>query len=169
MKSVLEKCNLSFIINFVSELLPDIIFHRNHLKHYRNSHSDIYSFYDNCIIIGADFAENLSVPVKFEPKSMYWSHQQVTIHSGILKVNGEKSYHPYFLDDRLHDSTFTDIAIKEMLASTYVQESDAIIIESDNCTTQYKSASHFFKLQQLSDVFCKPIICIWSIAGHGKG
>ena len=139
MKSVLEKCNLSFI-NFISELLPDIIFHRNHLKHYRNSHSHIYSFYDNCIITGADFLENLSVPVKFEPKSMYWSHQQVTIHSGILKVNGEKPYHPYFSDDRLHDSTFTDIAIKEMLTFTDVQESDAIIIESDNCTTQYKSA-----------------------------
>ena len=100
---------------------------------------------------------------------MHWSHRQVTIHSGILKVNGEKSYHPYFLDNKLHESTFTDIAIKEMLTSTDVQESDAIIIESDNCTTQYKSASNFFKLQQLSDVFRKPIIHIWSIAGHGKG
>ena len=65
-------------------------------------------------------------------------------------------------------STFTDIAIKEMLTSTDVQESDAIITESGNCITQYKSASHFFKLQQLSDVFCKPIIHLWSIAGHGK-
>ena len=64
---------------------------------------------------------------------------------------------------------FTDIAIKEMLNSTDVQESDKIIIESDNCTTQYKSASHFLKLQQLSDIFCKPIIRIWSIVGHGKG
>ena len=80
-----------------------------------------------------------------------------------------KSYHPYFSDDSLHNSTFTDIATKEMLMSTDVRESNAIIIESDNCTTQYKSASHFFKLQQLSDVFCKPIICIRSIAGHRKG
>ena len=72
------------------------------------------------------------------------------------------------MDNRLHDSTFTDMAIKEMLRSTDVQESDAIIIENDNCTTQHKAASDFFKLQQLSDVFCKPIICIWSIAGHGK-
>ena len=168
MKSVQQKCNLSFIINFISELLSDIIFYRNHLKHYRNSHLDVYGFYDNCSIIDADFAESLSVPVKFEPQSMQWSHQQVTIHSRILKVKGEKSYHPYFSDDRLHNSTFNDIAIKEMLTSTDVQESDAIIIERDNYTTQYKSASHFFKLQQLSDVFCKPIICIWSIAGHGK-
>ena len=53
---------------------------------------------------------------------MHWSHQQVTtIHIGILKINAEKSYHPYFSDDRFHDSTFTDIAIKEMLTSTDVQ------------------------------------------------
>ena len=52
---------------------------------------------------------------------MHWSHQQVTIHIGILKINAEKSYHPYFSDDRFHDSTFTDIVIKEMLTSTDVQ------------------------------------------------
>lgn len=92
-----------------------------------------------------------------------------SIHSGSLNINGEKSYHLYFLDDRLLDSTFADIAIKEMLMSTDVQESDAMIIENDNCTTQYKSASDSFKLQQLSDVYCKPIIRIWSVAGHGKG
>ena len=107
--------------------------------------------------------------MKFEPQSMHWSHQQVTVHIGITKVNGGKSYHPYFFDYILHDSIFTDIAITEMLNSTDVQELDTIIIESGNCTTQYKLASHFFKLQQLSDVLCKPIICIWSIAGHGKG
>ena len=56
MKSVQEKCNVSFII-LISELLPDIIFHRNNLKHYRNSHSDICIIYGNCIIIDADFAE----------------------------------------------------------------------------------------------------------------
>ena len=53
--------------------------------------------------------------------------------------------------------------------STDVQESNAIIIESNNCTAQYKSASPFFKLQHLSDVVYKPVIRIWSIAGHGKG
>ena len=90
------------IINFISELLSDIISHRNHLKH-RNCHSDVHNFHDNCIIVDADFAENISVPVKIEPQSMHWSHQQVTIHSGITKFNGEKSYHPYFSDDRSHD------------------------------------------------------------------
>ena len=72
MKSVQEKCNLTFITDFISEKLPDIIFHKNHLKHYKNFHSDIYSFYDSCISIDADFAENLSVPVKLEPQSMHW-------------------------------------------------------------------------------------------------
>ena len=36
--------------------------------------------------------ENLSIPVKYEPQSLHWAHNQITIHSGILKVDGVKSY-----------------------------------------------------------------------------
>ena len=36
------------------------------------------------------------------------------------------------------DSIFPETAITEMLSSTDAQELITIIIESDNCTTQYK-------------------------------
>ena len=44
-----------------------------------------------------------------------------------------------------------------------------IVIASDNCTSQYKSAKHFYNLQTISNVLNKRIICIFGVAGHGKG
>ena len=46
---------------------------------------------------------------------------------------------------------------------------EVIVIESDNCSNQYKSAQHFFHLQELANIFKKDIIRIHGIAGHGKG
>ena len=135
LKSVQEKRELSFVMNFILELLPDIMYHRNHLKHCRKCHSQVHNFFNKCAIIDVDFSENLSVPVKFQPQSMHWCHQQVRIHSGITKINGEKTYHPYFSEDKTHDSVFSNIAIKEMLDGADLQEAEVIIIESDN----YKS------------------------------
>ena len=40
--------------------------------------------------IDVDFPENLKVPVKYEPQSIHWSHEQVTIHSAILKYQGRR-------------------------------------------------------------------------------
>ena len=163
------KHDIVFILNFISELLPDIIYHRNHMRHYRNCLQQVLNFHDRCALLDADFAENLTVPVKYEPQSLHWCHQQVSIHSGITKFSGEKIYHAYFSDDRTHDVVFTDLALREMLASLDVDDAVVIIIESDNCRNQYKSAAHFSKLQKIADAYNKQIIRIWSVAGHGKG
>ena len=80
----------------------------------------------NILQIDADFSENLSVPVKYEPRSMYWSHEQISVHSGITKLNGEKIYHPYFSDDKSHDVVFTDLAIKEMLTTANIDEASPV-------------------------------------------
>ena len=161
------KHDIHDILEFISDLLPGIIYHRNHLRHFRQCLPEVLNLFDNCVIIDADFSENLTVPVKYEPQSMHWAHEQVNIHSGITKVSGEKIYHPYFSDDKSHDVVFTDLVNKEMLTATDVGNADLIIIESDNCSSQYKSAAHFSKLQELSNAYQKPRI--WSIAGHGKG
>ena len=115
LNAIQRKHNLSFIVNFISDLLPGIIHHRNHLRHYRFCMPEILSLYENCITLDANFAENLKVPVKYESQTMHWCHQQITIHSGITKSNGEKTYHAYFSDDTTHDQVFVDTAMKEML------------------------------------------------------
>ena len=52
------------------------------------------------LFIDIDFSENLKLPVKFEPQSLHWCHEAITMHSGIVKLHREKSYHPYVSDDK---------------------------------------------------------------------
>ena len=44
-----------------------------------------------------------------------------------------------------------------------------LLINSDNCSSQYKCAQHFAKLQDNANTKDAIIIRIWSIAGRGKG
>ena len=148
--------------------MKKIIHHRNQLKHYRNT---IHTFKEqfDAVSIDIDFAENLTVPVKFEPQSLHWSHEQITVHSGILKCAGEKSYHPYLSNNKKHDQTFVSITIKEILNEARFEAGSYCIIESDNCTSQYKSAAHFYDLQEIANKNEIAIVRVFGIAGHGKG
>ena len=44
-----------------------------------------------------------------------------------------------------------------------------IIIGSNNCKSQYKSAAHFASIQLIADFYDKKVLQIFVIAGHGKG
>jgi len=105
------------------------------------------------------------VPVKLEPQSLHWSHNQVTVRSGILKLTGENFYHPYLSDNRKHDKKFVLLCFEKMLSTYDVPENHYIVIGSDNCTSQYKSAEHFYDLQSISDSFNRKIILVYGIAG----
>ena len=78
--------------------------------------------------------------MKYEPQSLHWSHEQVTVYSGIMKVKGEKSYYPYFSDSLKHDQVFVKKVLEDMLSDIEIPQETTIVIESDNCTSQYKSA-----------------------------
>ena len=87
---------------------------------------------------------------------MHWSQAQVTVHSGILnKVDGEKYYCPAFSDDLKHDQKFVKLAIDGILKLVTVEEDSVVMTESDNCSSQYKSAEHY-DLQLLSCHVFKP-------------
>ena len=94
-----------FLVNFVDNILAKLIYHRNMLKYYRNTRRISESLFDS-LSIDINFAENLTVQVKYEPQSLHWSHEQVTVHSEIMKVKGKKTYHPYFSDSLKHDQVF---------------------------------------------------------------
>ena len=53
--------------------------------------------------------------MKHEPQSLHWIHDQITICSGIFKVDGEKSNHPYLSKDFKHDQQFVQIPLEKML------------------------------------------------------
>ena len=43
------------------------------------------------------------------------------------------------------------------------------VVESDNCTSQYKSRRHFSHMQDMAEETGMTIIRVYGIAGHGKG
>ena len=86
-----------------------------------------------------------------------------------MKVDGIKSYHRYISNDKKHDQSFVKVAIEEMLNETAVQIGSNIIIESDNCSSQYKSCQHFYGMQLLANHYDINMICIFGIAENGKG
>ena len=78
-----------------------------------------HSFRNNfdALCLDIDFSENLSIPVKFEPQLMHWHKATITVYSGILKLHGEKSYHPYLSNDKHHNQKFVKVVLKEIIQS----------------------------------------------------
>ena len=58
LKAVSTNTTLSFITNFISRILPEIINHRNHLKHYRSTVKIFKECFDT-LYIDVYFSENL--------------------------------------------------------------------------------------------------------------
>ena len=70
--------------------------------------------------------------------------------------------------DKKHDQTFVKLVLEEMIG-TVENIPESCVIESDNCSSQYKSAQHFDDLQYICNKIGAPIIRLFSVAGHGKG
>ena len=109
------------------------------------------------------------MPVKYEPQSLHWCHEQITVHSGLMKYKGEKSYHPYLSHEIKHDQYFVESVLTEMLGGVEVKRNTTIVIESDNCSSQYKSTAHFDSNQRLADEYRVKIVRFFGIPEHGKG
>ena len=63
LKSQITNANMSYILNFLSEFLPNIINHRNSLRHYQATIKEFYNSLEH-VSIDVDFPEHLPVPVK---------------------------------------------------------------------------------------------------------
>ena len=98
---------------------------------------------------------------------MHWDHDQVTVHSGITKYDSDKYYCTHLSEDRTHDHVFVDEVLTQVVGDA--PRKGRILINSNNCSSQYKCIQHFAKLQNLADKSDATVIRIWSIAGHSKG
>ena len=49
-----------------------------------------------------------------------------------------------------------------------ISHATTILVISDNCKSQYKSAKHFYHLQMLTYGKKKQVLRVWPNAGHGK-
>jgi hypothetical protein len=120
------------------------IHHRNLLRNFRYAKPIVLENFENLTHLSIDFSENLTVPVKQEPQSLHWYKEQKTIHNVVMRNNEGKSYHPHFSDDLTKDQEFVTVSLREILDNTEIKSNDMLIIESDNCCNQYKSAKSFF-------------------------
>ena len=169
LKAVSRCTDMSYILGFMDKILCKIIHHRNQLKHFRGTKPLVLENL-NAVEIEIDFSENLDKPVKYEPQSLHWTSDQLSGHSGIHFVNDEKSFHVHMSDDLDHDQAFVDQAMGTILE---VVGSDAdgkcLVVCSDNCTGQYKSAENFYNLQMIANKYEATLIRIYGVANHGKG
>ena len=101
------------------------------------------------LYIDIDFSENLKIPVKWEPRSLHWHHEQVTFPSGIVKVDGNKYYYIHISEDRNHDNVFVDEVLFQKIEDSS-STTKTVLINSGNCSNQYKCIQHFSKLQSLA-------------------
>ena len=114
-KGKIERClvaesksvNISFLLNFNDEILAKIIHHRNLLSNFRFEYPKVLQSLPTTES-NIDFSENLTLLLPQEIQSMHWGQAKtnVTVHSGLLKKEGIKQYHPYFSDDLIHDQSF---------------------------------------------------------------
>ena len=56
----------------------------------------------------------------------------------MVKYGGRKANNGYISNDQNHDQNFLHLALQEILKETALDGPDAMIIESDNCSSQYK-------------------------------
>ena len=56
-----------------------------------------------------------------------------------------------------------------MLDTIELPADGSIIIESDNCSGQYKSAEHFHNMQCIANKYQRQVVCVYRVAGHGEG
>ena len=84
-----------------------------------------------------------------------------------MRIDGKKIYHPYLSDDVCHNQSLVLVALQEMMKFAGVEDGN-LVITSDNCSSQYKSAKNFADLQLLADEFGVTIVRMYGVAGHGK-
>ena len=117
-----------------------------------------------------EFSVNLTIGIKWEPQSLPWSKKQVTVHLRTTKTYyGKKVYHPYMSDSREHNQAFVNFAINTMLSATDLQDVKQILIKSDNCSGQYKSAEHFYDLHNNANQENKSDKVLWGRSRKREG
>ena len=140
----IQDVTAEYILHFLEARLSTVIHHRNQLKNYRNAIHIFNSLFD-AVSIDIDFSEKLKITLKKEPQSVHWPGLEIIVHSGILKNDVSKEYHCYLSDNLIQDHAFVNLVLNEML-EVINHDQKYIIINSDNCSAQYKCAAHFDQL-----------------------
>ena len=53
--------------------------------------------------------------------------------------------------DKIHDKVFVRLVLDEILNEVDIDECSAVVIESDNCSSQYKWSGHFSDIKNIAN------------------
>ena len=67
---VKAQVNVQFLLNFIDQLLPEIVNHRNMLKLHRSVNAEFKGLFSSAVM-DVDFSENLTLGIKWEPQSLH--------------------------------------------------------------------------------------------------
>ena len=70
--------------------------------------------------------------------------------------------------DSYQDQDFVN-EVLQVIEECELQPEQTLVVESDNCSSQYKSCAHFDGLIKLATQHNIRIIRVYGVAGHGKG
>ena len=161
-----------FIAFFETEM-KKYVFHRNLLK-WTKFHHEIFWLENKALAyMVMDFSENPKQTFLFESQPMYYGKVSITLHNTIVFEWDEeqslfkKTYIHHVSDDKKHNAAFVDKLIDDVFPLLET-ENRAVVILSDNCSSQYKCVGAFNFMLSWVHEYGVEIIKTYGIAGHGK-
>ncbi len=146
---------------------------RNQYQHQRNLRQNLATHPDECAI-HIDFSENYNCGFGSEVMAVHFgaSHQQATLHTGILYVGEEAIPFTSVSDCRRHDPAAIWSYLSPVLdyVSQNYPDVSKVHIFSDGPTTQYRNKTNFYLFSR--ELYIRGFdggSWNFSEAGHGKG
>lgn len=172
MKTVVETGSLSDLIHYIVEQLPSFLVHffvKNMQHKYFQVSRD--SIAETEAILQVDFAENYSAKVQDELQMLYWTHEQVTIFTGVAWVQSGHHSFAIISDELSHGKHTVWIFLKHIFKKLVAFQPDVkyVKIFSDGCAAQFKNKYTLSNLTFMHEDF--GINGEWSFfaSSHGKG
>ena len=95
--------------------------------------------------------------------------KQQSLHCSIgIDQNDALSFVYHLTDDTGHDPTFVDEVLNDIFGRWNIRN-ETILLKSGNAENQYKDEYTFAYYQNLADKYNVQVICLYGVAGHGKG
>ena len=115
-----------------------------------------------------DWAENIEIQVPGEIQSAYFSHQNISIHTGYLYSKHDSGGFVSLSDSNCHKAEAIHAALKPTIEKLVTAGIKNIIFVSDSPTSQYRNNKNVYLTKKLAVKYNISIEWIFTEAGHGK-
>lgn len=162
-------------MTFFEEEMQKYLFHMNLLRWTKFHHQTVWLGNKDFCYMVMDFSENPTQTFLYESQPMYYGKVSITLHNTIVSEWDEesgdfsKTYVHHLSDNKKHNASFVNELIGDVLPLLECEtKPKAVIMLSDNCSSQYKCVGAFNYMLQWVHEYGIEIVKIYGVAGHGK-